>query len=98
MGREPCWLGLQKYGNDELKEHFADSYAAECALIFGILRGKSFGLSSWIGPIAQRLEQGTHNPLVGGSNPPGPKFLIKAGPRRIANLVKSLSLLMKSVR
>ena len=24
------------------------------------------------GPIAQRLEQGTHNPLVGGSNPPGP--------------------------
>ena len=24
------------------------------------------------GPIAQRLEQGTHNPLVGGSNPSGP--------------------------
>jgi hypothetical protein len=27
------------------------------------------------GPIAQRLEQGTHNPLVGGSNPSGPKGL-----------------------
>jgi hypothetical protein len=24
------------------------------------------------GPIAQRLEQGTHNPLVPGSNPGGP--------------------------
>ena len=27
------------------------------------------------GPIAQRLEQGTHNPLVGGSNPSGPTNL-----------------------
>ncbi len=25
-----------------------------------------------IGPVAQRLEQGTHNPLVLGSNPRGP--------------------------
>jgi hypothetical protein len=24
------------------------------------------------GPVAQRLEQGTHNPLAGGSNPSGP--------------------------
>jgi hypothetical protein len=24
------------------------------------------------GPVAQRSEQGTHNPLVGGSNPSGP--------------------------
>ena len=24
------------------------------------------------GPVAQRLEQGTHNPLVGGSKPSGP--------------------------
>jgi hypothetical protein len=32
------------------------------------------------GPVAQRLEQGTHNPLVGGSNPSGPtssKFLMQ---------------------
>jgi hypothetical protein len=28
--------------------------------------------SSCNGPIAQRLEQGTHNPLVAGSNPAGP--------------------------
>ncbi len=27
-----------------------------------------------LGPVAQRLEQGTHNPLVGGSNPSGPTF------------------------
>ena len=26
------------------------------------------------GPVAQRLEQGTHNPLVAGSNPAGPTF------------------------
>src|SRR6266480_2298740 len=26
------------------------------------------------GPVAQRLEQGTHNPLVPGSNPGGPSF------------------------
>ena len=26
------------------------------------------------GPIAQRLEQGTHNPLVPGSNPGGPSL------------------------
>ena len=25
-----------------------------------------------LGPLAQRLEQGTHNPLVAGSNPAGP--------------------------
>ncbi len=31
----------------------------------------SFGLPSH-GPVAQRLEQGTHNPLVAGSNPAGP--------------------------
>src|SRR5271166_893202 len=28
------------------------------------------------GPVAQRLEQGTHNPLVGGSNPSGPTTTI----------------------
>ena len=27
------------------------------------------------GPVAQRLEQGTHNPLVPGSNPGGPSSL-----------------------
>ena len=29
-----------------------------------------------LGPVAQRLEQGTHNPLVGGSNPSGPTDLL----------------------
>ncbi len=29
----------------------------------------------WHGSIAQRLEQGTHNPLVPGSNPGGPTIL-----------------------
>ena len=32
-------------------------------------------LQSASGPIAQRLEQGTHNPLVPGSNPGGPTIL-----------------------
>ena len=29
------------------------------------------------GPVAQRPEQRTHNPLVGGSNPSGPTKLVK---------------------
>ena len=32
----------------------------------------TFGGNPLEGPIAQRLEQGTHNPLVPGSNPGGP--------------------------
>ena len=31
-----------------------------------------FAALSRVGPVAQRLEQGTHNPLVPGSNPGGP--------------------------
>ena len=31
------------------------------------------------GPVAQRLEQGTHNPLVGGSNPSGPTRHLRCG-------------------
>src|ERR1700736_2085880 len=39
-------------------------------------------MASFGGPIAQRLEQGTHNPLVAGSNPAGPKRLTKDIPTR----------------
>ena len=38
----------------------------------------------WVGSIAQRLEQGTHNPLVEGSNPSGPNLFIT---RAISGLV-----------
>ena len=31
-----------------------------------------FGLQDYDGPIAQSVEQGTHNPLVPGSSPGGP--------------------------
>ena len=34
------------------------------------------------GPVAQRLEQGTHNPLVGGSNLSGPTDL-----RRLTSII-----------
>ena len=34
-----------------------------------------FNLLRASGPVAQRLEQGTHNPLVPGSNPGGPNFI-----------------------
>lgn len=34
----------------------------------------TFATNILIGPVAQRLEQGTHNPLVVGSNPTGPTF------------------------
>ncbi len=33
---------------------------------------KRYSLNRMCGPVAQRLEQGTHNPLVPGSNPGGP--------------------------
>ena len=36
--------------------------------------GESVSVTSF-GPVAQRLEQGTHNPLVVGSNPTGPTIL-----------------------
>ena len=35
----------------------------------------TFGSNILTGPVAQRLEQGTHNPLVVGSNPTGPTML-----------------------
>ena len=36
----------------------------------------------WVGSIAQRLEQGTHNPLVEGSNPSGPNLFHCGGARQ----------------
>ena len=36
------------------------------------------------GPVAQRLEQGTHNPLVPGSNPGGPSPESFRGCRAVA--------------
>jgi hypothetical protein len=41
------------------------------------------------GPVAQRLEQGTHNPLAGGSNPSGPTNKISRGRTRRPNLLFS---------
>src|SRR5947209_13419192 len=35
------------------------------------------------GPVAQRLEQGTHNPLVPGSNPGGPTIRFLACARKL---------------
>ena len=37
----------------------------------GLPAGRAIAPAAY-GPIAQRLEQGTHNPLVPGSNPGGP--------------------------
>ena len=38
----------------------------------------------WVGSIAQRLEQGTHNPLVEGSNPSGPNLPLAGAIGRLA--------------
>ena len=40
---------------------------------FGLARRQLLGYHA-CGAVAQWLEQGTHNPLVVGSNPPGPSF------------------------
>jgi hypothetical protein len=43
-------------------------------------------VSSHSGPVAQRLEQGTHNPLVGGSNPSGPTIIISCISNKLRHL------------
>ena len=48
--------------------------AAPKAFGVGHQRFGMFNLEATRGPVAQRLEQGTHNPLVPGSNPGGPSF------------------------
>ena len=52
------------------------SFSSFCLPLHGDRRRKIF-FDAWFslvnGPIAQRLEQGTHNPLVPGSNPGGPR-------------------------
>src|SRR5437868_3070135 len=44
--------------------------------------------ANFLGPIAQRLEQRTHNPLVLGSNPSGPIFQVcRVGASRRAGVL-----------
>ena len=49
---------------------------SKCLMPYKLVRrAYEYSFSSHIlqyGPVAQRLEQGTHNPLVVGSNPTGP--------------------------
>ena len=40
------------------------------------------------GPLAQRLEQWTHNPLVGGSNPSGPTNTFRLRPQSAATIAE----------
>src|SRR6266480_3470427 len=55
------------------------------------------------GPVAQRLEQGTHNPLVPGSNPGGPSperfrgYCATSAGRRIADVRNELFSTMKAL-
>src|SRR5437773_4822700 len=42
-------------------------------MLSGLVTSGLLCFNCWLrGPVAQRLEQGTHNPLVPGSNPGGP--------------------------
>jgi hypothetical protein len=43
-----------------------------------------------VGPVAQRLEQRTHNPLVLGSNPSGPTTSFQADTQRLLECFCSL--------
>ena len=40
--------------------------------LFRLVSSRNYITKNYLGPVAQRLEQGTHNPLVVGSNPTGP--------------------------
>ena len=42
------------------------------------------------GPVAQRLEQGTHNPLVGGSNPSRTNLILCTAPARFVSSFRRL--------
>jgi hypothetical protein len=54
----------------ELSPRWAPGFLRLFACFFyGVFYGS---LRETFGPVAQRLEQGTHNPLVPGSNPGGP--------------------------
>ena len=44
------------------------------------------------GPVAQRSEQGTHNPLVGGSNPSGPTRIISCISNKVRYLQENIIL------
>jgi hypothetical protein len=44
-----------------------------------------------VGPVAQWLEQGTHNPLVGGSNPSGPTRSLKTFVKEVLRLAYARS-------
>jgi hypothetical protein len=44
--------------------------------------------SSTVGPLAQRLEQRTHNPLVEGSNPSGPTISDLQFARTVAMVIR----------
>jgi hypothetical protein len=61
----------------DLKVLKAGSYVTlyiggSCGFAPGPEARRRLAASEASGPVAQRLEQGTHNPLVGGSNPSGP--------------------------
>ena len=63
-------LGKNHFGRD-----FAVAITDPLAMLFEKFRELGFSPRRFTyedGPVAQRLEQGTHNPLVPGSNPGGP--------------------------
>ncbi len=71
-----------KYGAPQTGNY----YEFTTVLVFGTSnprpnRAKSYKIKTLplVGPVAQRLEQRTHNPLVLGSNPSGPTSCFRTG-------------------
>src|ERR1035438_9474773 len=65
---------FRREGSEEVrpqsKEGAFNDGSAVCTILAQPQPSPTMGFGQ--GPVAQRLEQGTHNPLVGGSNPSGP--------------------------
>ena len=96
--RTPCDKNQNADENDFRQEREPPSHAPlksairfpQSEIFIESIRGWSPGvcyvlLSGRCGPVAQRLEQGTHNPLVPGSNPGGPSLMNAIIPEVVAS-------------
>jgi hypothetical protein len=72
-----CGQATIRKADDDGQPRNANVFASRRFRGWSSSAGRDIRLSS--GPIAQRLEQGTHNPLVPGSNPGGPNSNFRFG-------------------
>ncbi len=74
-GADARMQSAERFGRDVLEDHQAGHGSKPRSGVRRLQTGAMVSLRpSCDGPVAQRLVQGTHNPLVLGSNPSGPSI------------------------